>query len=183
MRLARLASAIATLTVTISTAGFAMAQTVAQEAAKKQCSTSGVTGLSDQLVQAQMCLSPGLFVAITPHANVTLTGSQIHAVMVSQSRDAVWKASASLNLQVNSVFRTIADQYVLYYSGACALAAKPGNSNHETGKAVDLENWSAAINAMTAAGCTHTYPSSDPVHFDCPGPDDRANSVKAFQHL
>lgn len=164
-------------------AASAGAATVGDMAAKGACDTSGVVGLSAQLVDVQMCLSPGTFVKFTPHTNVTVTGTSVKPYLLATARDALWKASGSLNLQVNSAFRTIADQYVLYYSGACALAAKPGNSNHETGKAVDLENWSAAISAMTAAGCTHTYPSTDPVHFDCPGADDRADSIKAFQHL
>jgi hypothetical protein len=159
------------------------ADTVAAEAAKGACSTSGVVGLSDQLVKVQMCLSPGTFVSFTPHANVTLTSTNVKPFLLASARDALWKASGLLDLKINSAFRTLADQYVLYFSGACGLAATPGNSNHETGKAVDLENWSAATSAMTAAGCTHTYPSTDPVHFDCPGIDDRASSIKAFQHL
>jgi hypothetical protein len=159
------------------------AQTVAQIAAQGACSTAGVEGLSNQLVDTQMCLMPGAFVPITPHANVTLTASRIHPFMVASARDALWSASDHHALQINSAFRTLADQYVLYHSGACGLAATPGNSNHETGRAVDLENWSAALSAMTAAGCTHPYPTDDPVHFDCPGGDMRAESIRAFQHV
>jgi hypothetical protein len=70
--------------------------------------------------------------------------------MAASARAALWTASLTLNLQVNSMFRTLADQYVLYYSGACGLAARPGQSNHESGRAVDLANWSAALRAMTA---------------------------------
>jgi hypothetical protein len=161
----------------------ARADTVAAEAAKGACSTGGVVGLSDQLVKEQMCLSPGTFVEFAPHAGVTLTSSNVKPYLLATARDALWAAAGSLTLDVNSAFRTLADQYVLYYSGGCGLAAKPGNSNHETGKAVDLENWSAATSAMVAAGCTHTYPSSDPVHFDCPGADHRADSILAFQRL
>jgi hypothetical protein len=161
----------------------AHADTVADEAAKHACDTGGVIGLSDQLIKVQMCITPGTFVAFTPHSNVSLASSNVKPYLLATARDALWKASASLNLDVTSAFRTIADQYVLYYSGACALAATPGNSNHETGRAVDLSNWSAATSAMEAAGCTHTYPSSDPVHFDCPGVDDRSDSILAFQKL
>ena len=165
------------------TASVANADTVAAEAAKGACATGGVIGLSDQLVKVQICLAPGTFVDFTPHTNVTVTSTSVKPFLLVSARDALWKASASLDLKINSAFRTLADQYVLYYSGGCGLAAKPGMSNHETGKAVDLENWSAATGAMTSAGCTHTYPSTDPVHFDCPGIDDRADSIKAFQHL
>ena len=161
----------------------ASAGTVAGEAAKKSCSTGGVVGLSNQLVTAHMCLAPGLFVPFTPHAGISLTSSSVKPYLLASARDALWKASASKPLQVNSAFRTLADQYVLYYSGACGLAAKPGNSNHETGRAVDLENYSTALSAMTGAGCEHPYPSSDAVHFDCPGIDGRADSIRAFQKL
>lgn len=159
------------------------AATVAAEAAKGACSTGGVVGLSDQLVKAHMCLAPGLFVPFTPHAGITVSSSSVKPYLLASARDALWKASESKALQVNSAFRTLADQYVLYYSGACGLAAKPGNSNHETGRAVDLQNWSAALSAMTGAGCTHPYPSNDPVHFDCPGVDAKADSIRAFQKL
>jgi hypothetical protein len=161
----------------------ASAQTVNDIAKKGACSTAGVIGISDQLVKAHMCLAPGLFVPFTPHAGISLSSSSVKPYLLASSRDALWKASASKALQVNSAFRTLADQYVLYYSGGCGLAAKPGNSNHETGRAVDLENWSAALSAMTAAGCEHPYPSSDPVHFDCPGIDAKADSIRAFQKL
>ncbi len=116
------------------------AQTVAQVAARGQCSTEGVVGISNQLVRTQLCMFPGVFVNATPHANVTLTSSRLHSLMLTSARDALWTASRTLNLQINSMFRTLADQYVLYHSGACGLAATPGNSNHETGRAVDLAN-------------------------------------------
>lgn len=174
---------LAAAATTFAAAPAAEAQTLQQVAGQGACSTAGVTKLSDQLVKVQMCLSPGTFVAFTPHAGVTLTSTQIHPYLLATSRDALWAAAKTTPVQVNSAFRTIADQYVLYYSGACALAATPGNSNHETGRAVDLENWSAATAAMTAAGCVHSYPSSDPVHFDCPGADHRADSILAFQML
>ena len=167
----------------IASAAIVHAQTVADVAAKGACETSGVVGLSDQLVKVQMCLTPGTFVAITPHAGITLASGTVKPFMLASSRDALWAAAGSLTLDVTSAFRTLSDQYVLYYSGGCSLAAKPGNSNHETGKAVDLSNWSAAVGAMEAAGCVHSYPSTDPVHFDCPGADERASSIKAFQHL
>ena len=130
--------------VTTASALFAtpslLAQTVAQIAAQRQCSTANVVGISRQLVETQQCMFPGAFVSVTPHANVTLTASRLYPYMQAGARDALWTASRSLNLQVNSMFRTLADQYVLYHSGACGLAAQPGRSNHETGRAVDLSN-------------------------------------------
>jgi MYXO-CTERM domain-containing protein len=175
--------ALAFMLFALLTPTIARAQSVASVAARRECSTAGVVGLSSQLVATQLCLRPGVFARVTPHANVTLTSSRVHPLMLASSRDALWAASRSVNLQVNSMFRSLADQYVLYHSGACGLAAQPGRSNHETGRAVDLSNWSSALGAMTRAGCAHPYPSNDAVHFDCPGGDRRADSILAFQRL
>lgn len=167
----------------LAAAPLAPAQTVANVAARRECSTAGVVGISRQLVDTQICMFPGVFVNAAPHAGVTLSESRIFSLAQAGTRTALWNAAAVTPIRINSMFRTLADQYVLYHSGACGLAATPGNSNHETGIAVDLANWSAALRAMTNAGCRHPYPGSDDVHFDCPGTDRRADSVRAFQRL
>jgi MYXO-CTERM domain-containing protein len=161
----------------------AAAQTVANVAAQGRCSTAGVERVSRQLVETQICLYPSVFVNVTPHPGITLSEARLFSLAQASARDALWAAARTTPLTINSMFRTLADQYVLYHSGACGLAAQPGSSNHETGTAVDLANWSAAMRAMTAAGCRHPYPGSDDVHFDCPGSDRRADSVRAFQRL
>ncbi len=167
----------------LAAAPLASAQTVANVAARGECSTAGVVGVSRQLVDTQICMFPGVFVNVAPHAGVTLSESRIFSLAQASARTALWNAAAVTPIRINSMFRTLADQYVLYHSGGCGLAATPGNSNHETGIAVDLANWSAAQRAMTNAGCRHPYPGSDDVHFDCPGSDRRADSVRAFQRL
>ncbi len=159
------------------------AQSVATVAARGQCSTAGVVGISRQLVDTQVCMFPGVFVSAAPHAGITLSEARIFSLAQASARDALWTAARTTPLTINSMFRTLADQYVLYHSGGCGLAATPGNSNHETGIAVDLANWSAAMRAMIGAGCRHPYPGSDDVHFDCPGTDRRADSVRSFQRL
>ncbi|MEZ4411282.1 MAG: M15 family metallopeptidase, partial [Polyangiales bacterium] len=176
-------AAVLSAALTLGAASPAGAQTVASVASRGVCSTSGIEGLSSQLVATQICMRPTLFVRAAPHAGVNLTSSRIHPLMTASARDALWRAARSRSLSVNSMFRTLADQYVLYYSRACGLAATPGNSNHQSGRAVDLGNWSSVVSVMRSAGCAHPYPSSDPVHFDCPGSDYRAESVRAFQRL
>lgn len=175
----RLAPSLALLA--LSTA--ASAQTVANVAARGQCSSAGVVGISRQLVDTQLCMFPGVFVNAAPHTGITLSESRLFPLAQASARDALWAAARTTPLTINSMFRTLADQYVLYHSGACGLAATPGNSNHQTGTAVDLANWSAAMRAMLNAGCRHPYPGNDDVHFDCPGGDRRADSVRAFQRL
>jgi len=160
----------------------ASAQTVREIAARGACSTSGIEGISAQLTEAQICMYPGAFVAFAPHGGITLTSSRVHPLLQASARDALWAASARTSLQITSAFRTLADQYVLYHSGACGLAATPGRSNHQTGRAVDVSNYSAARSALTGAGCTWLG-SSDPVHFDCPGSDRRPDAVRTFQRL
>ncbi len=174
---------LAMLLVALASPPSARAQLVRDIAARRVCSTAGIEGISAQLVSTQICMRPTVFVRVTPHANVTLTSSRVHPLMSASARSAIWAASGSLNLLVNSMFRTLAEQYVLYYSGACGLAAVPGSSNHQSGRAVDLSNYGSALGPMTRAGCAHPYPSTDAVHFDCPGGDYRPDSVRAFQRL
>lgn len=165
-----------------TTVGSARAQTVADIAARGACSTAGVEALSAQLAEAQMCLRPGAFVRFAPHAGISLSSSRVHPYLQESARAALHRAAAEVSLTINSAFRTLADQYVLYHSGGCGLAARPGRSNHQTGRAVDVQNHSAARSALERAGCAWLG-SSDPVHFDCPGSDGRADAVLAFQRL
>ena len=162
--------------------GTADAQTVDDVARRGACSTSGLEGISAQLAEAQRCLRPGAFVRFAPHPGVTLSSSRVHPYLQASARDALHAAAARGSLRINSAFRTLADQYVLYHSGGCGLAARPGQSNHQTGRAVDVGNYSAMRSALEAAGCTWLG-SRDPVHFDCPGTDRRSDAVLAFQRL
>lgn len=166
----------------LAVASVTSAQTVNDIAARGACSTAGVEGISAQLAEAQMCLRPDAFVRFAPHEGITLTSSRVHPYVQASSRDAIWAAAARTPLQVNSAFRTLADQYVLYHSGGCGLAAPPGSSNHQTGRAIDVQNYSGAKTALQNAGCSWLG-SRDPVHFDCPGSDGRSDAVLAFQKL
>ena len=176
-------STVALLLATLAAlAAPASAQSVRDIARRGACSTSGVEGISRQLADAQMCIRPGAFVRFAPHPGITLSSSRIHPYAQASARDALHRAAARTPLTVNSAFRTLADQYVLYHSGGCGLAARPGRSNHQSGRAVDLSNYSAARSAMQGQGCSWLG-SSDPVHFDCPGSDRRADAIRAFQRL
>lgn len=167
-------------------AGLAGAQTVGSVAtASSACDSSAVQGLAQQLVALQQCRMPGVFVSLEPHSNYSATSTHVHSVMVQPARDAVWRAAGSAAIQANSVFRSLAEQYVLYHRSGCLTPARPGTSAHESGRAIDVNNYSAAgvTSALTAAGCAHTSPTADPVHFDCPGTDLSAENVRTFQHL
>src|SRR5262249_31571409 len=69
--------------------------------------------------------------------------------------------------------------------GRCGIpiAATVGTSNHESGRAVDLANYSAVITLMANHGWAHDVPGDD-VHFDHnASPDIRGQDTKAFQGL
>jgi hypothetical protein len=156
------------------------AQTVRDLANRGECSTAGLEGLSAQLADSQRCLRPGAFVSFEGTPGVTVTSARVHPYLQASARDALANAAARVPMRINSAFRTLPDQYVLYHSGGCALAAEPGRSNHQTGRALDVDNYSAARSALEAQGCVWQG-SSDPVHFDCPGTDRRSDSVLTFQ--
>ena len=147
------------------------------------CSTAGAEGLSAHLLDELLCLSGGTLVSYASAPGITLTNPRVHAVLSPAARDGIVRAAATTPLRINSGFRTLVEQWLLYTAAGCGLVAVPGSSNHETGRAVDVDNYSAARAAMVANGFTQTYPSNDPVHFDGPGADARALSVRAFQRL
>ena len=97
--------------------------------------------------------------------------------------------AAGRTVQVNSAFRTVAQQYLLYrwyQLGRCGItaAATPGRSNHESGRALDLANYSSLITAMAdaAAGRT-TCPAIRCTSITWRSPDIRGKDVLAFQRL
>lgn len=181
-RVARTLASVALALTLLASPAAARAQTVASIAARGACSTAGVEGISAQLAETQMCMRPGFFVEFAPHAGITLSSSRIHPFLQASARDALWAAARTRPITVNSAFRTLADQYVLYHSGGCGLAATPGRSNHQTGVAIDVNDYATVRSALEAQGC-RWLGSSDPVHFDCPGSDGRADAIRAFQVL
>ena len=109
----------------------------------------------------------------------------------STAADALVKAAKAKNdyITLNSAYRSAAQQFMLYkwyLSGICGvgLAAKPGTSNHEGGRAIDTSYYSYWLSTLSNYGWTHSYPTSDPVHFDYLASDDLAQvNLIAFQKL
>mmetsp|Transcript_7717 Transcript_7717/g.8182 ORF Transcript_7717/g.8182 Transcript_7717/m.8182 type:complete len:231 (-) Transcript_7717:324-1016(-) len=108
-------------------------------------------------------------------------GAASNLVAAAQSRNDY--------ITLNSAFRSSAQQYLLYrwYNrGMCGigLAAQPGTSNHESGRAIDTSYYSYWLSTLQNYGWAHNYPSSDPVHFDYTGVADIARqNLLAFQQL
>jgi uncharacterized protein (TIGR03382 family) len=152
------------------------------------CSTSVVLGLSRQISDEIGCEHPGGLTRFDATGNLVFTNSSVLPYLAADAKTHLLSVAASRSVQVNSAFRTIAQQYLLYrwyQQGRCGItaAATVGNSNHESGRAVDVSNYSSLISAMSAKGWAHDV-SGDPVHFDhLASPDIRGEDVLAFQKL
>jgi hypothetical protein len=154
------------------------------------CSTGTVLALSIQIAEEVDCMMPGQLVKFEELHGITFTGSAVLPYMGEDARDALYAAAEAggMPLQINSGFRTVVQQYLLrrwFELGRCGItaAAEPGQSNHESGRAVDVENYSAWITMLEAHGWAHDVPG-DPVHFDhLATPDIRGADVLAFQRL
>jgi uncharacterized protein (TIGR03382 family) len=152
------------------------------------CSTAVVLGLSRQIADEISCEAPGGLVPFTASSSITLTSSAVLPYLEQDAADDLNAVAANHPLQINSAFRTIAQQYLLvrwHANGQCGIAAAAavGNSNHESGRAVDLANWSSRVSNMAAHGWAHDVPG-DVVHFDhTASPDIRGEDVTAFQTL
>jgi len=152
------------------------------------CSTSVVIGLSRQIAEEANCENPGSMVEFPTGGNITITSNAVLPFLAQDAKDDLVAASAAGSLAVNSALRTVAQQYLLYrwyQQGRCGItaAATVGHSNHESGRAVDLQNYGARISVMSSHGWKHDVPG-DVVHFDHVATADlRGRDVLAFQKL
>lgn len=152
------------------------------------CSTGSVLALSAQIADEVDCMSPGSLVRFEPTAEVVVTGSAVLPYLHQGAKDDLFAAAQGRVVNLNSAFRTVVQQYLLYRwyrLGRCGIpiAATPGDSNHESGRAIDVDNYDALISALAAHGWAHDVPG-DPVHFDhTSSPDIRGADILAFQRL
>ncbi|MBK9263785.1 MAG: D-alanyl-D-alanine carboxypeptidase family protein [Polyangiaceae bacterium] len=161
-------------------------------AAGSSCSTGSVKGLSKQIIAEARCMNANAYVAINDLGNVSWS-SIVFPYIEKPARDklvAALNANKGKTMTINSALRTVAQQYLLYrwyQTGRCgiSLAAKPGNSNHETGLALDVSQYSTWKPILTNYGFKWLG-SSDPWHFDYVGAgavSHKGLDVKAFQRL
>jgi uncharacterized protein (TIGR03382 family) len=152
------------------------------------CSTATVIGLSKQIADEISCANPTGLTKFTAGGNLQITSNAVLPYLSAKGKQDLMDVAAGRIVQVNSAFRTVAQQYLLYQwyrQGRCgiSIAATPGSSNHESGRAVDLANYSSVITAMGNQGWSHDVPG-DAVHFDhLSSPDIRGRDVLAFQKL
>lgn len=164
--------------------------TVAEVIARGGCSSRPVLGLSQQILEElARCVKPGFLVRV-PSSGRFNNAADLN-YLEKPAADALARAlskrpGASLN--VSSMYRTIAQQYVLFRRASCFPAvASPGRSNHETGIAVDVSDPDNATWRATLQGEGFKWLGSfDRFHFDYKGAgseDLRGLDVKAFQRL
>lgn len=163
-----------------------------EQAMSSGCATASIKPLSEQIIAEMQCIDPNSMVAVPPMNNLTLA-SGVFPYLIKPARDAFVAAVQSkpnTTMSVNSMFRTVAQQYMLrrwYEQGRCGIsaAALPGNSNHETGLAVDIGSNSTWRSALENRGFDW-FGSSDAPHFDYEGSgavSQRGVDTKAFQRL
>eukprot|EP01088_Endostelium_zonatum_P012214 TRINITY_DN263_c0_g1_i1.p1 TRINITY_DN263_c0_g1~~TRINITY_DN263_c0_g1_i1.p1 ORF type:complete len:231 (-),score=46.35 TRINITY_DN263_c0_g1_i1:83-730(-) len=149
-------------------------------------STGGTAGITAQIV-AQLNAMGRSFRRLNP--------SLVHCpgwacVLQSSAADSLEATARSKNdyITLSSAYRSSAEQYVLYkwylnHQCGIPLAAKPGQSNHEAGRAIDTPNYNYWMTPLLQHGWTHPY-SNDVVHFDYPPAQDFSkDNLRAFQIL
>jgi hypothetical protein len=155
----------------------------------RSCTTSPILGLSTQIAERMVCNNPGQLRRFQASASeISFTGSAILPYLHPDAIDSLRQAVARVGvINLESAFRTVPQQFLIYKWRAarrCNVgpAASPGNSNHETGTALDITNYSSVRSGFRAEGWTGV--SGDAVHFqDLSAPDVRGLDVLAFQQL
>jgi Putative peptidoglycan binding domain/D-alanyl-D-alanine carboxypeptidase len=159
--------------------------------------TGRVSGLSRQIIAQMNTLQTGVLINFESLPGISSSGeSHLNLYLQAGAKEtlrAALRAGTSkqpnLKMTINSAYRTVAQQHILYQAfrrdpKLIPLAAKPGNSNHENGLAIDVSNYSAWKPYLLANGW-QWLGGNDPVHFfENNGRDDVNNlGVKAFQTL
>ena len=150
------------------------------------CSTSVLAALDRQLIAEMLALSPNCLADISSIPNLILAGVETHPYLVPPAAAALKRAIAKRGeaMTVNSCYRTIAQQMLLYSNqSSCGIvAAAPGKSNHQRGCAIDIEDPYGWESYLDDEGWTKLG-DWDRMHFDYAGQDIRSLSVRAFQNL
>src|SRR5690606_12174210 len=139
----------------------------------------GILGLTHQLARVHSCMFPDELVTISAGGGMTISASALPYTS-PQARDALYAARSRVTFNVNSAFRTLFEQYWLQTSGRCGAVATPGSSNHESGTAVDIQQYGAVRPHLS---CRWPNIPNDPWHFDCPPYGAPKRTVLVFQRL
>ncbi|MCL1474584.1 peptidoglycan-binding protein [Argonema antarcticum] len=154
--------------------------------APKNVSTSIVNGLSQQLIYQIDLIVPDALVSFDD-LDVDLADAAF-PFLQPPAKQALQKAiqSRGIKLVVNSAYRTIAQQMLLYnWRGSNSNpVAKPGSSNHQSGLALDINDRQGWLPFLKPYGWQPL--AGDPPHIDYKGQgfkDLRKQTILAFQKL
>lgn len=158
-------------------------------------STDILSGLNRQLIQKLNQLAPGKLVSIQDlisNGKIDPLPSVLPFVGGPTAKARLLAAinARGITLPLNSAFRTVAQQFLLrrefdFGPARCGMGAvaMPGNSNHESGLAIDIANplsWKPFLEQFN----WFWIGPFDPPHFDFVGGTDlRQLNVMAFQSL
>ena len=154
------------------------------------CSTRVVRGLDQQIIAQMNRLVPNALVNFSsPRIRIGQAVWPFLQVAAKRKLDRAI-ANRGKTLIVNSAYRTIAQQMILFQHSqtrrcGITLAALPGRSNHQSGLALDIED-NAGWRPFLEAQGWRWLGARDRVHFDFVGGgvrDIRGTAIKAFQQL
>jgi hypothetical protein len=170
---------------------------------RSACSTEVVKGLSEQIIAEEGCLRPNAFQRLPDKLAATTVEDVVFPYLAAPAHEALVAAIESARrepIKLNSMLRTIAQQYLLYHwykRGRChiKLAASPGSSNHQSGLAIDIQQPGRWKNRLSRFGF-RWMGAKDKWHFDFVGRDPKEKAavkrlsevhagldVRAFQRL
>jgi peptidoglycan hydrolase-like protein with peptidoglycan-binding domain len=135
------------------------------------CSTAIVNGLSQQLIHQMNLILPNALVSFD-ELNVDL-GEAAFPYLQPPAKEALRQAiqERGVKMYINSCYRTIAQQLLLYNWGSgCgySVVAPPGESNHQSGLAIDIEDHVGWLPYLEQYGW-RWLGDFDPPHFDYVG--------------
>lgn len=164
-----------------------MSRTVQDILLGAETSTAPLKKLNDQLIA--IATSSGLpLVKVDSKLLVAADGAVNLAFNPAIVPDIIAVAKRFGNpIFVNSAYRTTSQQFLLhrwFREGRISRAARPGESGHENGNAIDCENWQDLKPHFKAMGFVHQLDISgdDPYHYE-KGKGVRGVGVKALQQL
>lgn len=144
--------------------------------------TKGIAGISWQLCEEAVGM--GFLVQIKSPKIQIDSDSLVHLYLHPSAEPQIDCLLDRIKspLIVSSAYRTLAQQYILKRN-LLTMVAPVGRSDHGSGKSLDIVNYDAHKSSLVACGWIQSYGSRDAVHWDAKAPDNRRNTILAYQRL
>jgi uncharacterized protein (TIGR03382 family) len=151
-----------------------------------------IGGLSRQLIDELNCIEPGVLAEfeVAQEPGYIYTENNIPHMMRPEVIDAAEAVAFEEDdfITITSGYRDVSMQYYDYLRGQRFgfLAARPGGSRHQAGRAIDVESHVFWRSKLIAGGWSWPLGERDRPHFEWPSedvPDLKVESVRAFQRL